>query len=114
MNPLIQKIDSEQLKTEVPELEIGSTLKITIRIEEEGKERLQAFTGILIAKKSGGLSQTMTVRKTAGNYSVERIFLVHSPRIISIEVIRRGVVRRAKLYYLRDKIGKAAKIRKKD
>jgi len=110
MNPIIEKLDKEQLKDSLPELEIGSTLKVTIKIEEEGKERLQAFTGVLIARKGGGLRETITLRRTTGNYSVERIFFVHSPLLTSIQVLRRGKVRRAKLYYLRDKIGKAAKI----
>jgi large subunit ribosomal protein L19 len=110
MNAIIEKIEKSQMKDSLPELEIGSTLKLSIKIEEEGKERVQVFTGLLIAKKGSGLRETITLRRATGGYPVERIFFLHSPMITSIELIRRGKVRRAKLYYLRDKVGKAAKI----
>ena len=113
MNPIIDKLEKEQMKKNLPNLEIGSTLKITFKIEEENKERLQSFTGVLIAKKGSNSRQTVIIRKVTGNFSVEKNFFVHSPLVTKIEVIKRGKVRQAKLYYLRDKIGKAAKIKEK-
>lgn len=110
MNKIIEKLEKEQMKTTVPELRIGSTMKVTFKIEEEGKERLQIFTGILVAVKRSGLRKTITLRRLSGSINIERVFQIHSPLISSIETIRSGKVRKAKLYYLRDKMGKEARI----
>jgi large subunit ribosomal protein L19 len=99
------------MKKEVPVFNVGDTVRVNTRIIEGEKERLQAFTGTVIAKKGSGLSETVTLYRTAYGSSMDRVFLVHSPRIASIEVIRSGKVRRAKLYYLRGRSGKATKIR---
>ncbi|MBI3900640.1 MAG: 50S ribosomal protein L19 [Chlamydiia bacterium] len=107
----IEEIESEYLKKDLPQFTIGDFVKVNTRIIEGGKERVQAFTGVVIAKKGTGLSETFTVYRTAYGSSMDRLFLVHSPRISSIEVIRSGKVRRAKLYYLRGKTGKATKLR---
>ena len=114
MNKIIEKLEKEQMKTSVPELRIGSTMKVTFKIEEEGKERLQIFTGILIAVKRSGLRKTITLRRLSGSINIERVFLIHSPLISSVELIRSGKVRKAKLYYLRDKMGKEARIQEKN
>ncbi|EKD27627.1 MAG: 50S ribosomal protein L19 [uncultured bacterium] len=115
MNKLVEKIENEQLrKIQIPELEIGSTIKIAVKFEEEGKERSQAFTGTLIAKKGSGIRKTITLRRVTGNYEIERHFFLNSPLIAKIEVIKKNKVRKAKLYYLRDKVGKAAKLTEKD
>lgn len=113
MDTVIDRLEKEQLKQDLPELEIGSTLKVTLKIEEEGKERLQTFTGLLIAKKGKNTRLTMTLRRSTGNINVERIFYVHSPLITSIEIVKKAKIRRAKLYYLRDKIGKATRLKEK-
>ena len=114
MNKIIEKLEKEQMKTSVPELRIGSTMKVTFKIEEEGKERLQIFTGILIAVKRSGLRKTITLRRLSGSINIERVFLIHSPLISSVELIRSGKVRKAKLYYLRDKMGKEARIQERN
>jgi len=113
VHAIIEKIEKEQMKTSLPELKIGSTLKVTSRILEEGKERLQVFTGVLIAKKARNCSQGIVLRRVTAGTGVERIFKLHSPLLSSIEVIREGKVRRAKLYYLRNKIGKETRIEEK-
>jgi large subunit ribosomal protein L19 len=110
-SPVIQELEAEYMKKEIPSFKIGDTVCINTRIIEGDKERLQAFTGTVVAKKGGGLSETLTVYRTAYGSSMDRVFLVHSPRIASIQVIRSGKVRRAKLYYLRGKTGKATKLR---
>jgi large subunit ribosomal protein L19 len=109
--PIIEALEAEYMKKEVPAFKIGDTVCINTRIIEGDKERLQAFTGTVVAKKGGGLSETFTVYRTAYGSSMDRVFLVHSPRIASIKVMRSGKVRRAKLYYLRGKTGKATKLR---
>ena len=114
MNKIIEKLEKEQMKTSIPELRIGSTLKVTFKIEEEGKERLQNFTGILIAVKRSGVRKTITLRRLSGNINIERIFMIHSPLISSIENIRSGKVRKAKLYYLREKMVKDSRIQEKN
>lgn len=111
--PIIQELEAEYMKKEIPVFGIGDTVCINTRIIEGDKERLQAFTGTVVAKKGGGLSETFTVYRTAYGSSMDRVFLVHSPRIASIQVMRSGQVRRAKLYYLRGKTGKATKLREK-
>ena len=109
--PIIEALEAEYMKKEIPTFKIGDTVCINTRIIEGDKERLQAFTGTVVAKKGGGLSETFTVYRTAYGSSMDRVFLVHSPRIANIKVMRSGKVRRAKLYYLRGKTGKATKLR---
>jgi len=111
MNDIIKAVEAEQLKTDVPTLKIGDTVKVYVKVVEGTRERLQAFEGYLIAKKGGGLSETITVRRVSYGIGVERTFPIHSPRVDKIEVLRHGRVRRAKLFYLRDRVGKAAKIK---
>lgn len=107
----IEQIESDYLKKDVPSFNIGDTIRVNTRITEGEKERIQAFTGTVIAKKGCGLSETFTLYRTAYGSSMDRVFLLHSPRIANIEVVRAGKVRRAKLYYLRGLSGKATKIR---
>lgn len=109
--PVIQQLESEYLKKEIPSFNIGDTVCVNTRIIEGEKERVQAFTGTVVAKKGCGISETFTVFRTAYGSSMDRVFMVHSPRISSIEVMRAGKVRRAKLYYLRGRTGKSAKIK---
>ncbi len=110
-SPAIQEIEAHYLKKEVPVFKIGDTVRVNTRIIEGDKERIQVFTGTVIAKKGTGLSETFTIYRTAYGSSMDRVFLLHSPRVAGIEVIRSGKVRRAKLYYIRGKAGKATKIR---
>lgn len=110
---ILQEIAKEQLRTEVPDFQAGDTLRVNVRVREGDKERLQAFEGMCIARKGGGVSETFTVRKISGGIGVERVFPLHSPSLESITVVRRGRVRRAKLYYLRQLRGKAARIRER-
>ncbi|PIS02721.1 MAG: 50S ribosomal protein L19 [Chlamydiae bacterium CG10_big_fil_rev_8_21_14_0_10_42_34] len=110
-SPYIEEVEQAYLKKDVPVFNIGDTVRVNTRIVEGGKERLQAFTGIVIAKKGSGLSETFTLYRNAYGSSMDRTFLLHSPRISGIETIRSGKVRRAKLYYLRGRSGKAAKVR---
>lgn len=113
MSNVIKALEAEQLKRDLPELAVGDTVRVNVKVVEGSRERIQAFEGYLIAIKGGGLSETITVRRVSYGIGVERTFPVHSPRIASIEVLRHGKVRRAKLYYLRNRMGKAAKIREK-
>jgi large subunit ribosomal protein L19 len=110
---ILQEIQKEQLRSDVPEFAPGDTLRVNVRVREGEKERLQAFEGVCIARKGGGISETFTVRKVSSGVGVERVFPVHSPSIESVTVTRRGHVRRAKLYYLRALRGKAARIRER-
>lgn len=110
---ILQKIEAENMKTNLPDLRIGDELKIYYKIIEGDKERIQPFEGTLIAHKGSGPSKTITLRKISFGEGVERIFPLHSPRIDKIEVIRHGEVKKAKLYYLREKVGKHAKIKEK-
>jgi large subunit ribosomal protein L19 len=105
--------EKEYLRDDLPEFRPGDTLRVNVRVREGEKERLQAFEGVCIARKHGGVSETFTVRKISGGVGVERIFPLHSPMIATIDVVRRGRVRRAKLYYLRNLRGKAARIRER-
>ncbi len=107
----IKELAADQLKTDLPKIEIGSTVKVSVRIKEGEKERIQAYEGTVIAKNNSGISETITVRRISYGVGVERVFPVHSPIIAKIETVRRGKVRRAKLYYLRDRVGKAAKVK---
>ena len=104
---------SEQLKTEVPQFNIGDTVTVHNRIKEGDKERIQLFEGTVIAKHGGGISETFTVRRVSFGCGVEKTFPIHSPNVVKVVVTRRGIVRRAKLYYLRDRVGKAAKVKEK-
>ena len=106
---IIKAIEHEQLKSKVTELRIGNTVRVHVRIKEGNKERIQVFEGIIIKKQGSGVNETFTVRRISYGVGVEKTFLVHSPRVEKIEVVRVGKARRAKLYYLRDRIGKAAK-----
>ena len=110
---ILKSIEHEQLKNKVPELRIGNTVRVHVKIKEGNKERIQVFEGIIIKKQGGGVNATFTVRRISYGVGVEKTFLVHSPRIEKIEVVRVGKARRAKLYYLRDRVGKAAKTKEK-
>lgn len=112
MHPLME-VEKEYLRDDVPDFRPGDTLRVHVRVREGEKERIQAFEGVCIARKHGGVSETFTVRKISGGVGVERIFPLHSPSIASIDVVRRGRVRRAKLYYLRNLRGKAARIKER-
>ncbi len=112
MHPFIET-QKEWLKTNVPPFRPGDTVRVNVRVKEGDKERVQAFEGICIARRGGGVSETFTVRKISNGVGVERIFPLHSPMVADIVVVRRGVVRRAKLYYLRDVVGKAARIKER-
>ena len=112
-NPIIEGLESNYKKAEIPQMDPGDTVKVFVRIVEGNKERTQAFEGTIIKDRGEGLNKTITVRKVFQGVGVERVFLVHSPRIEKIQVLRRGDVRRAKLYYLRERSGKATRIKKK-
>ena len=107
----IQAFVNEQLKTDVPKFGIGDGVKVYIRITEGEKQRLQMFEGTVIAKRGGGISETFTVRRVSYGVGVEKTFPIHSPNVVKVDIIRVGKVRRAKLYYLRDRVGKASKVK---
>ncbi len=113
MNEIIKKIEAEQMSKELPEFSSGDTVVVQVRVKEGNRERLQAFEGVVIAKRNRGLNSAFTVRKISHGEGVERVFQTYSPLIDSIQVKRRGDVRRAKLFYLRDLSGKAARIKEK-
>ena len=113
MSNIIQQIESEQLKGDIPDFGPGDQVRVQVRVKEGNRERLQAYEGVVIAKKNRGLNSSFTVRKIASGEGVERVFQTHSPLIAEISVLRRGDVRRAKLYYLRERSGKAARIKEK-
>ena len=106
---IIKSIEHEQLKNKIPELKVGNTVKVHIRIKEGNKERIQVFEGIIIKVQGGGVNKTFTVRKISYGVGVEKTFLVHSPLVEKVELVRVGKARRARLFYLRDRVGKAAK-----
>ena len=108
---LIRAIEAEQLRSDIPDFKIGDTVRVMVKVVEGTRERLQACEGTVIARKNGSTRETFTVRRVAYGVGIERTFPVHSPRLGSITIVRRGRVRRAKLYYLRDRIGKAAKVK---
>ena len=110
---LIKAFTYEHLKTEVPEINIGDTVRIHNKIVEGTRERIQMFEGTVIAKNGGGISETFTVRRISYGCGVEKVFPIHSPNVVKVDIIRYGKVRRAKLYYLRDKIGKDSKVKEK-
>ena len=111
MKGIIEAINAESMKSEVPQFEVGDTIKVGYKIIEGGKERIQNFEGVVIAKRNGGISETFTVRHLSYGVGVEKTFPLHSPKIAHIIVVRKGKVRRAKLYYLRGLTGKAAKVK---
>ena len=108
---LVKEISAGMLKAEVPEIKIGSTVRVHVRITEGDKSRIQIFDGTVIAKNNSGIAETFTVRRISYGVGVERVFPVHSPNVAKVETVRTGKVRRAKLYYLRDRVGKAAKVK---
>ena len=110
---IIKAIEQEQLKTDLPNLDIGNYVRVHVKVKEGNRERIQIFEGTIIAKKGEGLKETFTVRRISYGVGVERIFPVHSPNIDKIEIVRKGDVRRAKLYYLRDRVGKSSKVKEK-
>ncbi len=110
---IVRSIEAEQLKSNLPDIYVGDTVRVGVIIQEGGKERTQPYEGVVIAMRNGGINETITVRKIFQGIGVERVFLLHSPRIESIKVLRRGKVRRAKLYYLRDRVGKATRIKQR-
>lgn len=110
---IIDSITKNQIRTDLPELLIGDTVKVHVKVKEGTRERIQVYEGTIISKKHGGISETVTVRRISFGVGVERVFPVNSPNIDKIEVVRKGKVRRAKLYYLRDRVGKAAKVKER-
>ena len=110
---LVTDFECSQLKKELPEIYVGDTVKVGVKITEGNKERVQPYEGVVIAKRHGGLNQTITVRRIFQGIGVERIFMLHSPQVASLKVERRGKVRRAKLFYLRDRVGKATRVKQR-
>ena len=110
---LIEEFEKEQVKKELPEIYVGDTVKVGVRITEGNKERVQPYEGVVISKRHGGLNQTITVRRIFQGIGVERVFMLHSPQVASPKVERRGKVRRAKLFYLRDRVGKATRVKQR-
>ena len=110
---LLKQVSDSSLKSELPEFNVGDTVKVDVQIKEGNRERIQVFEGTVIARKGSGIAETFTVRKVSYGCGVERIFPVHSPSVKGVKVVRRGKVRRAKLYYLRDRVGKAAKVKER-
>lgn len=110
---ILKSIEHEQLKNKIPELRVGNTVRVHVRIKEGNKERIQVFEGIIIKKQGGGVNATFTVRRISYGVGVEKTFLVHSPMIEKVELVRVGKARRSKLYYLRDRVGKSAKTKEK-
>ena len=113
MSEIIRSIEQKQLRTDLPKISIGDTVRVWVKVVEGSRERLQAFEGVVIAMRNGGIRETFTVRRVSYGIGVERTFPMHSPRVDHVEIIRSGKVRRAKLYYLRGRVGKAAKIAEK-
>ena len=111
MNAIIRELEKEQLKVDIPSFNVGDTVRVYAKVVEGTRERLQMFEGTVLKRQNGGIRETFTVRRIASGIGVERTWPLHSPRVDRIEVVRRGIVRRAKLYYLRNRIGKAAKIK---
>ncbi|MBW3075181.1 50S ribosomal protein L19 [Prochlorococcus marinus] len=110
---LIEEFENAQLKKELPEIYVGDTVKVGVKITEGNKERVQPYEGVVIAKRHGGINQTITVRRIFQGIGVERVFMLHSPQVASLKVERRGKVRRAKLFYLRDRVGKATRVKQR-
>jgi len=110
---LVKALSSQYMKTELPEMRVGDTVRVHVRIKEGSRERIQVFEGVIIARKHGGIGETITVRRISYGVGCEKVFPVHSPNVAAVETVRKGKVRRAKLYYLRERFGKAAKIKEK-
>lgn len=110
---LIREFETAQLKNDLPEIYVGDTVRVGVRISEGNKERVQPYEGVVIAKRHGGLNQTITVRRIFQGIGVERVFMLHSPQVASVKVERRGKVRRAKLFYLRERVGKATRVKQR-
>ena len=110
---LVQTLASQYMKPELPKIEVGDTVRVHVKIKEGSRERIQVFEGTVIAKKHGGIEESFTVRRISYGVGCEKVFPIHAPNIVDVELVRHGKVRRAKLYYLRDRMGKAAKIREK-
>jgi large subunit ribosomal protein L19 len=110
---IIRSIEAEQMKSDLPVVHVGDTVRVGVKIREGEKERTQPYEGVVIAKRSAGITQNITVRRVFQNVGVERVFLIHSPRIESVKVLRRGKVRRAKLFYLRQRTGKSARLKQR-
>ena len=110
---LIRAFEQEQQKTELPDIYVGDTVRVGVRISEGNKERIQPYEGVVISKRHGGLNQTITVRRIFQGIGVERVFMLHSPQVASVKVERRGKVRRAKLFYLRERVGKATRVKQR-
>lgn len=113
MSKIIQELEAEQMKDKIPDFSPGDTVEVQVKVKEGNRERLQAFEGVVIAKRNRGLNSAFTVRKISHGEGVERVFQTHSPVVHKIKLIRRGAVRRSKLYYLRDRQGKSARIKEK-
>ena len=108
---LIKALNEKQLQNDVPQVEVGDTVRVHVKVKEGARERVQVFEGTVIAKKHGGIEETITVRRLSYGVGVERVFPVNSPNVKGVDVVRNGKIRRAKLYYLRDRVGKAAKVK---
>ena len=113
MADLIKTLNEQFMKAETPKINVGDTVRVTVRVKEGSRERNQVFEGTVIAKKHGGINETFTVRRISYNVGCEKVFPVHSPTIVAVDTVRNGKVRRAKLYYLRDRVGKAAKVKER-
>ena len=111
MNEIIRSLEREQLRSDIPDFRVGDTVRVNVKVVEGNRERIQAFEGVVISRRNGSVRETFTVRRVSYGIGVERTFPLHSPRVDRIEITRRGKVRRAKLYYLRERSGKAAKIK---
>ena len=110
---LIQTLNEQYMKPELPEMNVGDTVRVHVKIKEGSRERIQVFEGTIIAKKHGGIEESITVRRISYGVGCEKVFPVHAPNVVDVETVRHGKVRRAKLYYLRDRLGKAAKVKEK-
>ena len=110
---LVKALNSQYMKEELPEIRVGDTVRVHVRIKEGARERIQVFEGTIIARKHGGIGETITVRRVSYGVGCEKVFPVHSPSIVSVTTVRKGKVRRAKLYYLRDRVGKKAKVKER-
>ena len=110
---LMKALTDQYKKPELPEMNVGDTVRVHVKVKEGSRERIQVFEGTIIGKKHGGIEETITVRRVTFGVGCEKVFPVHSPNVVNVETVRRGKVRRAKLYYLRDRVGKAAKVKEK-
>ena len=110
---LMKALTGQYMKPELPQMNVGDTVRVHVKIKEGSRERIQVFEGIIIAKKHGGIEESITVRRISYGVGCEKVFPVHAPNVVNVETVRHGKVRRAKLYYLRDRLGKAAKVKEK-